>query len=1010
MAAILASKTGMEFGSLRPITSNETGRYERGGFADPANVTIPSGTFFSSRKPEPEYLPAQWCNAIHPEGQLYFFRQGTLRVVTEAHLYDQDNMARVLGWVERIERLAAQRAFPISDANELFIKLEGDDCEYYLVDHATRALAWLEDVQTEDLGLPPVVSTSQLGILLEELYWSHVEHFPMHLGGLPEQVIDSLTCVLTHAICDQMTSRVSTFPYSKQDCEAFLRLLQSCKSHSLDGSIVCMIARIWSLVCRNRYLTQYGQEHSRLSRDQAVLFDPETPNQWLSIITARCSFGVSDRYLAKLDAVFVDHVVYTEQWSETVADFLKGWRASALAAFFALMLHLFFIPGSLSPLIVVSAVLFGASLLTSALLIHRFDQLEGISATEAMNYLESILSPTFHFQLVALMLALPQTLLGWGTLFFLARLLLVLLEVTGVWGAGSVLCGSCLGYLLFQKTTSQRFNQQLSQLRARPDVIKKLPDRLRGLAGKKLVFDGTLITHRLYFSPNPHERRHIIGWFRLVKELREAGVDAVCVFDGEGRSTAKAKEAARRRKVQNLTVARGSIELDRVQRLKRLGDTMAQLKRVDHPERRRVGDLLENLAGALPNVVPSGRGEVSGPPLHGTLAPPAEKRGTLPAPTVQSNQDSLPVQTSMPSPTPTPTPATPPTTSKSALDQSFPLPPVPSPPHSLSTVSDIKPAPVETALDSVAEMYIEFLASVQKLASLTPTISSAAVSATDEDVRVEYSMSKTQVALAQQEANLWRGLSAADFDAVGAEDSPLSHLSAKAETMSKSYQRRTDVPTTQTYNECKSLLRAMGVACVSTTGSYEAEALAASMVIHKMADFVVSEDTDVVIYEAPLLRNITNRKSPLLLLNGTEVRTALSLSRASFIDFALLLGTDFSQRIKNVGPARALKLIHAHETIERLVAVEGAKYPPRTPPEEYLQDVRRARKVFGTLPPVPAAHLIHQEQDDGGLAVLLQRFGLGRLLMADDIDGEGEYWDYEQALTGNYFGDNPTAE
>lgn len=54
--------------------------------------------------------------------------------------------------------------------------------------------------------------------------------------------------------------------------------------------------------------------------------------------------------------------------------------------------------------------------------------------------------------------------------------------------------------------------------------------------------DGTLITQRLHFAPAPHPHRHVIGWFRLVHELREAGVSAICVFDGKERHAAKAQE------------------------------------------------------------------------------------------------------------------------------------------------------------------------------------------------------------------------------------------------------------------------------------------------------------------------------------------------------------------------------------------------------------------------------------------------------------------------------------
>ena len=65
------------------------------------------------------------------------------------------------------------------------------------------------------------------------------------------------------------------------------------------------------------------------------------------------------------------------------------------------------------------------------------------------------------------------------------------------------------------------------------------------------------------------------------------------------------------------------------------------------------------------------------------------------------------------------------------------------------------------------------------------------------------------------------------------------------------------------------------------------------------------------------------------------MRDALQLDREAFVDFALLLGTDFSQRIKNVGPARALKFIRQHRTIERVLEQES-KYAASVVYAEYL--------------------------------------------------------------------------
>src|ERR1700689_4895246 len=88
-------------------------------------------------------------------------------------------------------------------------------------------------------------------------------------------------------------------------------------------------------------------------------------------------------------------------------------------------------------------------------------------------------------------------------------------------------------------------------------------------------------------------------------------------------------------------------------------------------------------------------------------------------------------------------------------------------------------------------------------------------------------------------------------------------------------------------------------------------------------------EQDVIIYGAPLLRNMTDKKKPMMEIDSREVLKALSLGREQFVDFALLLGTDFTPRLKNVGPVRALKFIQEHGSIEEIVKTQ-TKYPPQS--------------------------------------------------------------------------------
>lgn len=150
-----------------------------------------------------------------------------------------------------------------------------------------------------------------------------------------------------------------------------------------------------------------------------------------------------------------------------------------------------------------------------------------------------------------------------------------------------------------------------------------------------------------------------------------------------------------------------------------------------------------------------------------------------------------------------------------------------------------------------------------------------------------------------------------------------------------------------------------------------------------------------------MIKNITNRLEPLVIVSGAEVRTELNLNRDSFIDFALLLGTDFSQRIVNVGPTRAYKFIKDHGSIERIIELE-TKYEPKLSREAYLAQVEIARLVFKTLPAVPPLEALKPaSKDDTEVTRVLQRYGLSRALE--------EAVDFQSLLDGNYFGDNPSA-
>ncbi|KAH0826636.1 PIN domain-like protein [Lanmaoa asiatica] len=584
-----------------------------------------------------------------------------------------------------------------------------------------------------------------------------------------------------------------------------------------------------------------------------------------------------------------------------------------------------------------------------------------------------------------------------------------------------------------------------------PNVFSKLPDRLRSLRGKTVVIDATLVTQRLHFAPIPHPHRHIIGWHRILTELRDADVRAICVFDGKQRSAAKAREVERRRESRKIDAARGSIETTRLHRLRKLMRLLPYYRSLPSTDRQRVNDTLSSIRSAHrlldahvsgstllaptspPPHPPSQRAPVTSHTDH--TFPPSQhfyfSHGGMEIHDFQDVLDSVaaPPLTSRSEPH-----CTPPSahlenaTHTITIDQLgscdlfddprddiFPALPFVHWNTAVQPTPTTYPFPdsIELFQSELSTLYSEYSQCIAQLTSMPSSFegpeiperehdhSASADSSDTLDARIEYAMSKHQLQMTFDEGHIWNFLLGPSSDVPPLEtESALMTLAERSTVISQSYQRRNNSPTTQTYDECKELLRAMGVPCIESSGPFEAEALACALVIHGHADYVVSEDTDVLVYEAPMLRGITARESPIVVVHGEAIRTTLQLDRASYVDFALLLGTDFSQRIKNVGPNRALKFIREHGSIERVVEQES-KYPPRMPVADYLAQVGVARLVFQNLPPLPdAAHLQQAESDPNIVSEIIQRYRLHRMLPGA--------WDIQSALVGNYFGDDPS--
>ncbi|MBI5046312.1 flap endonuclease-1 [Candidatus Micrarchaeota archaeon] len=172
----------------------------------------------------------------------------------------------------------------------------------------------------------------------------------------------------------------------------------------------------------------------------------------------------------------------------------------------------------------------------------------------------------------------------------------------------------------------------------------------------------------------------------------------------------------------------------------------------------------------------------------------------------------------------------------------------------------------------------------------------------------------------------------------------------------KKYAQATARLTGPMIEESKKLLDAMGVPHIQAPRDGEAQA--AIMVQKGLAYTTASQDYDALMFGSPILvRNLSisgRRKVPkqeryILVepeqINLQETLTTLGLSREQIIYVGILLGTDFNQGVKRVGPKTALKIVKEKGTMEEIEKYVKEKYE-----YEFEVDVDEVIKLFMNPP------------------------------------------------------------
>ncbi|MEM4707116.1 MAG: flap endonuclease-1 [Candidatus Anstonellales archaeon] len=171
---------------------------------------------------------------------------------------------------------------------------------------------------------------------------------------------------------------------------------------------------------------------------------------------------------------------------------------------------------------------------------------------------------------------------------------------------------------------------------------------------------------------------------------------------------------------------------------------------------------------------------------------------------------------------------------------------------------------------------------------------------------------------------------------------------ALEEEGAKTYAQATSKLTDEMIAESMELISAMGIPCIQAPE--EGEAQAACMAKKGIVYASASQDYDSLLFGSPLLiRNLSitgKRKLPrrdqytLIYpeqISLSELLSANGITHEQLILIGILVGTDFNEGVKGVGPKTALKIVKEQKTFENVLRFVKNKYAHEFEP--YIEEV-----------------------------------------------------------------------
>ncbi len=152
------------------------------------------------------------------------------------------------------------------------------------------------------------------------------------------------------------------------------------------------------------------------------------------------------------------------------------------------------------------------------------------------------------------------------------------------------------------------------------------------------------------------------------------------------------------------------------------------------------------------------------------------------------------------------------------------------------------------------------------------------------------------------------------------------------ETLTKLQKRAVSVTHTQ-MEECKEIVKLLGIPIIEALE--EADSQLSQLVKDGIADFVASEDMDLLTFGTPKLIRKLSSKGTVTEYSIDQVLKELNLTQTQFIDLCILLGCDYTGTIGRVGPSKAYELIKTYGSIDEMLALDP-NFSPSNPKPKYI--------------------------------------------------------------------------